>query len=130
MVNSKQKGAGGERAFCKFLGTLGVKAERTAQYQGKNGGCADVKCEELSDYHFEIKCRATCDVYGFLEQAERDSGTDKFAVVCYKRQSKIHRGLPWVAIMDARDFVILSKKASAYDELILSQSDTNREKLL
>lgn len=124
MVNSRDKGARGERDFCKFLKTLSIDAERTAQRSGITG-VADIVCDELHDYHFEVKCRATCDVYGFLEQAERDSGTDKYAVVCYKRQSKIHRGLSWVAMLDMRDFIILAQKAQEYDRIKDCMKDTD-----
>lgn len=108
-INSQKKGAEGERSFCKFLRSLDISASRTAQHCGKNGGEPDIKCDDLKDFHIEVKCSGVCDVYGYLDQAERDSGTDKFPVVAYKRQSKTHRGNRWVVILDARDWVILAK---------------------
>lgn len=117
-INSGQKGARGERDFCAFLNNFGIKAIRTAQHCGKNGGEADIKCQDLDQFHFEVKVSRTSDVYGNLAQAERDSTEDKYPVVAYRRTSKQHQGLPWVALMYARDFVILAKKAQKYDEMM------------
>ena len=54
MVNSKQKGARGEREFAKFLTDRGYPATRGVQYQG-GPESPDVVCKPLSRYHFEVK---------------------------------------------------------------------------
>ena len=114
-INSKQKGARGERDFCKFLNGFGMEAIRTAQHCGKDGGEPDIKCADLDQFHFEVKMSGTSDIYGYLAQAERDANEDRYPVVAYRRSSVTHQGLPWVSMMYARDFIILAQKAQKYD---------------
>jgi hypothetical protein len=72
-VNSREKGKVGERAWRDWLREQGyLKAYRGAQYCGLRGN-ADVVCPETPDLHYEVKRGERIDVYGAVEQAQRDS---------------------------------------------------------
>lgn len=103
-INSRRKGAVGEREFCQFLKELGFEARRSQQYCGdSNGESADIICEALSKIHFEVKRKEAFSLYEGFEQAVRDAGTSgKTPVVAHRRNNK-----PWVVIMDAKDFIAL-----------------------
>src|ERR1700678_209079 len=53
-INSRNKGAGGEREFAKVLTDAGFKAERGQQHSGGKDS-PDVRCEGLTNVHFEVK---------------------------------------------------------------------------
>jgi hypothetical protein len=101
VMNSRAKGCRGERAWRDWLREQGyLKAYRGAQYCGLRGN-ADVVCPELPSLHFEVKRGERLDVYGAVEQAQRDCG-DKYPVVAWRRN-----GCDWLAIMPAKTFARL-----------------------
>jgi hypothetical protein len=100
-MNSRQKGKVGERAWRDWLREQGyLKSYRGAQYCGLRGN-ADVVCPELASLHFEVKRGERLDVYGAIEQAQRDCG-DKHPVIAWRRN-----GRDWLAIMPAETFARL-----------------------
>ena len=104
MINSRQKGAAGEREFAKELTRLGFPAIRGQQ---KAGGVdsPDVKCEALSAYHFEVKRVERLNIDTAYEQAVRDSAGAKIPVVAHRRNRK-----PWLITLSLEQWAKLIGK--------------------
>lgn len=98
-INSRAKGARGERAFRDVLRAAGFNARRGAQYSG-HVEAPDVICYDLPHHHFEVKCVENGNVYKFVEQAVRDAAGQKYPVVALKRN-----GQPWLAIQLMDDWL-------------------------
>lgn len=103
-MNSRQKGARGEREWRDELRARGYTARRGQQYNGLDG--EDVVCEELSSrFHFEVKRTECLSLYDAMKQAERDAG-ERVPVVAHRRN-----GQEWVVIMRAGDWLDLVAEA-------------------
>lgn len=76
MVNSKQKGARGEREFAQALrDELGVEARRGQQYSGSPDS-PDV-VTSIPNVHFEVKrTKRGYNVQKAMDQAKADCGSD------------------------------------------------------
>jgi len=88
-MNSRQKGARGERQWRDVLREEGFTARRGQQFAG-GADSPDVICEELAALHFEVKCVQSLNLEGAIEQASRDAGQLKDWVVAHKKDRK-----PW-----------------------------------
>ncbi len=110
-INSKQKGSRAERAWVKILKEHGFEARRSQQFCGAvKDGEADVICEPLKDFHFEVKHVEKLNVIEAMNQAIRDSGTTgtcQIAVVVHKKN-----GTPFLTTMLATDFLKLVQSKS------------------
>ena len=114
-MNSREKGKVGERAWRDWLREEGyLKAYRGAQYCGLRGN-ADVVCPETPLIHYEVKRSERLDVYGAVEQAQRDCGR-KYPVVAWRRN-----GRDWLAIMPAETLARLLRGSD-----LVEGSATNR----
>ena len=100
-INSRQKGARGERELANFLTDAGWPARRGQQFKG-SGDSPDVVCERLAKHDFQIECKRVerFSLYDALEQAQRDAGPFVDGVVFHRKNNK-----PWVAVMDAKAFL-------------------------
>ena len=105
MVNSRAKGAAGERELANRLKELGLTARRGQQFCGANGD-SDVVCEELSAYHLEVKRVQALNIHDAISQAVRD-GKDKTPVVVHRKNNK-----PWLATLFLEDFIRLAVPCS------------------
>src|SRR5258707_11615791 len=89
-INSRQKGAVGEREFAELLRFHGYDARRGQQFSGGSDS-PDVVCQPLKDFHFEVKRCEAGNLYKWLEQARRDAGyvegsrDSKLPVVVHRR---------------------------------------------
>ena len=100
-MNSREKGKVGERAWRDWLREQGyLKAHRGQQFCGLQCN-ADVVCPETPDLHYEVKRGERIDVYGAVEQAQRDCGS-KYPVVAWRRN-----GQDWLVILPAETFARL-----------------------
>lgn len=108
-INSRQKGARGEREAAEFLRAHGFEARRSQQFCGADG-TADLKTgSDLAAYHIEVKRTESGNPYNWLAQAKADSqGTAKIPVVFHKRN---HRD--WIAVLSASDFLEMHRKTIA-----------------
>lgn len=70
-VNSRQKGARGERYVAAKFREYGYDAHRTAQFRGNTGQAADV--EGIPGIHAEVKFQETLRLQDWLDQAKRDA---------------------------------------------------------
>lgn len=99
-VNSRSKGAAGEREFAAVLKAKGLAARRGQQFAG-GGDSPDVVCPSLTGVHFEVKRVQAGNPYDWLAQAQRD-GKEKVPVVAHRKNGK-----EWVAILPMTDLLDL-----------------------
>lgn len=103
-MNSRAKGARGERELRDELRAAGfLKSRRGQQFSGGSDS-PDVICEDLPTIHFESKRVEKGNPYDWMDQAERDAG-NKTPIVWHKRN---HRQA--LIIMNASDFFTLIKE--------------------
>jgi Holliday junction resolvase len=110
-INSKNKGAVGEREACDFLEDLGfLETCRTAQHCGNTGEAPDIKSKDdrLKELHIEVKRVEKLNINKAYKQALRDTnaanesqGILKFALVMHRK----NRG-DWLVTMGAKDFFL------------------------
>jgi hypothetical protein len=107
-INSRAKGARGERELAHFLTEEGFPAKRGVQFsQGKFGLTeADVVCDSLP-LHVECKRVEAGNPYNWLDQAKRDAKEGKLPVVFHKRND--HR---WIVVISATDFLAILRESS------------------
>ena len=104
-MNSRQKGARGEREWAAFLTENGCAARRGVQYQG-GPDSPDVVCVRLNEFHFEVKRTETFSAYNAMDQAVSEKPNAAMPVVAHKR----NRG-GWLVVMRAGDFLQLALMA-------------------
>jgi hypothetical protein len=96
MVNSRRKGAEGEReAAAEIHRLFGVEARRGRQYQGTDES-PDVLAA-IPEVHFEVKRVEHLRLYPALDQAAADAG-ENIPVVLHRANQQ-----PWVAIVRLED---------------------------
>ena len=98
MTNSRAKGAAGERELANKLKEYGYTARRTQQFCGKAGD-SDVVCEELDQYHIEVKRVERLNIDKAMEQSLNDC-KDKTPIVVHRRNKK-----PWMVTMYLEDWL-------------------------
>jgi len=96
-INSRQKGARGERQWRDELRAHGYQARRGQQFQGSPDS-PDVVCEDLDWLHFEVKAVEKLNLADACEQAARDAGRKDWAVA-HRRNF-----CPWLVTMSAEMF--------------------------
>lgn len=102
MTNSCNKGKNGEREFAAKLREWGFTSARRGQQHAGGNDSPDVRCEELSDIHFEVKRVQAGNPYGWLAQAKRDAGENKIPVVAHRRNRQ-----DWIAVLSMDDLLNL-----------------------
>lgn len=99
-INSRNKGACGERELADFLKVRGFpEARRGQQFKG-GADSPDVVCAGLEDFHIECKRVEAGNLYVWLKQAVRDAAGKKTPVVMHRRNHG-----EWVAIVRLDDFL-------------------------
>lgn len=100
-INSRQKGARGERSLAKLLQTYGYDTRRGQQYCGIEGNADVVGIDGL-----HIECKRTQQVRDevFLQQAERDAKEGEIPVVMYRRNHE-----EWKVTLRLEDFMQIYK---------------------
>lgn len=97
-INSRRKGAEGERELAKVLQEYGyTEAKRGQQFCGINGN-ADV-IDALPHIHIECKRVERLNLYEAMKQAKRDS-KDKFPAVFHRKNRS-----NWLVTMELPDFM-------------------------
>ena len=98
-MNSRAKGARGEREFAQFLRGHGYNARRGQQYAG--GPDSPDVVHSLAGFHFEVKRVESLSLYPAMQQAIRDAGID-VPVVAHRRNQK-----QWLAVLPMDEFLKL-----------------------
>jgi Holliday junction resolvase len=107
MINSRQKGKRGERAWRDQLRAQGFTARRGQQYAGGNES-PDVVCEELNNLHQEVKFVTNLNLDKACEQAMKDGGGKPW-IVASKKSNK-----PWKVTMSSETFFGLLRDGMEY----------------
>ncbi len=98
-INSRSKGAKGERELAKILREYGYPCRRGQQYSGANG---DADVVGLPNIHIEVKRRERLEIYSAIAQAVRDAKNgDKPAVFHRKNDCE------WLVTMRLEDWMKL-----------------------
>ena len=102
MINSKQKGARGERELSKKLQEFGYTTRRSVQYNGRaEEGQADII--GLPYIHVEVKRVERLNIYDAIEQAKRDSKkSDNLPAVFHRKNNS-----EWLVTMRLEDWLEL-----------------------
>lgn len=90
-INSRQKGAQGEREFAAVLKEHGIEARRGQQFSG--GKDSPDVITNLTGVHFEVKRVQAGNPYNWLAQAQRD-GVGKIPIVAHRKNGK-----DWIAVL-------------------------------
>ena len=106
-INSRAKGARGEREFADYLRQHGWAARRGQQFSGSPDS-PDV-VTDIPGVQFEVKRVEKGSIYPWLKQAIRDSGlTGKMPIVAHRRN-----GEAWIAILPMIDLMELLRGRAA-----------------
>lgn len=98
-VNSRQKGARGERELAHFLTAHGYPARRGQQFSGSPDS-PDVVCKSLSRFQIECKLVEALNIHKAIAQARGDCGPDQTPVVMHKKNHT-----EWLCTLPLEDFM-------------------------
>lgn len=98
-MNSRQKGARGERELSLTLRELGYEARRGQQFSGKNG---DADVVGLPMVHIECKRVEHLNIDDALDQSVRDARDGEIPVVMHRKNHT-----PWKVTMLLSDWIRL-----------------------
>lgn len=98
MINSREKGARGERMLAKALRSHGKEARRGQQFSGGSDS-PDVICN-MPFVHWEMKFKERFNLYEAYAQATRDADEYHIPVVAHKKKYK-----PIMVILSLDDFM-------------------------
>ena len=104
-INSRAKGAKGERELAGLLRDHGYKARRGQQYCGANGA-ADVV--GLPGIHAECKRVEKLNIYDAIDQAKRDKKDDLLPAVFHRKNNH-----EWLVTMPLDDWINIYKEWEA-----------------
>ena len=96
-INSRRKGAEGERQLAHVLEEYGYKTRRSVQYNGKDGQ-ADVI--GLPNIHVEVKRVEKLNIYDAINQAKRDAKNGDIPTV-FHRKNRCN----WLVTMELNEFM-------------------------
>lgn len=83
-MNSRSKGARGEREVAGILREYGYPCRRGQQYSGANG---DADVVGLPGTHIEVKRRERLDIHDAMEQSVRDAREGEMPTVFLRRNN-------------------------------------------
>lgn len=101
-MNSRRKGADGERELAKILREYGYDARRGQQYKG---GADSPDVTGIPGYHIECKRVQALNMEVAMAQSIRDAGEDTPLVVWRKDRGK------WQVNMLLEDFIELERRS-------------------
>jgi Holliday junction resolvase len=104
-MNSRAKGARGERELAKKLRELGYSARRGQQYSGISG---DADVVGLPGIHIECKRVEAFQLYPALDQSRRDRREGELPVVMHRKNDH-----DWVVVMRLDDWIDVYKEWDA-----------------
>jgi hypothetical protein len=105
-INSRRKGAAGEREFASYLREQGwQKARRSQQFAGNpEGGSGDVVCGNFP-FHVEVKRCQQIKPEQWMAQAKGDAPEGKIPAVFFRRNGE----KKWLAIIEADDLCEIAR---------------------
>lgn len=115
-MNSRSKGATGEREVASTLRGYGYKkARRGQQYSGANG---DADVVGLPGIHIEVKRRERLNIYDAIDQAKRDRKPDELPAVFHRKNH-----CEWLVTMTLEDWIQLYREWEAGHGLCEDQQE-------
>ena len=96
-MNSRAKGAAGERELAEKLREYGYAARRGQQFSGANG---DADVVGLTGYHIECKRVEKLNIDDAMAQSVRDARENEIPIVCHRKNRK-----EWLVTLRLRDFM-------------------------
>lgn len=119
-MNSRAKGAAGERELAHELEKYGYKARRGQQYSGANG---DADVVGIPGLHIECKRVERLNIHDAMDQSRRDAREGEIPVVMHRKNRT-----GWLVTIDLDTFMtmlnmmkFLKKRGDAYEQ---QQTDT------
>lgn len=97
-MNSRNKGAVGERELANILKEYGYEARRGQQYCGANG---DADVVGIPGMHIECKRVEKLNLDAAMDQSEKDAKADEIPVVMHRKNRK-----RWKITMYLDDFLV------------------------
>lgn len=104
-MNSREKGAAGERELAGILKKYGYDCRRGQQYCGING---DADVVGLSGIHIEVKRREKLNLYDAIRQAVRDAA-GKVLPAVFRRKNDCE----WLVTMRLDDWIVMYREYEA-----------------
>ena len=101
-MNSRQKGARGERELAGILKSYGYDARRGQQYSGANG---DPDVIGLPGIHIECKRVERLNLYDAMGQSRADARMDEFPAVFHRKNNS-----EWLVTMTLDDWMAIFKE--------------------
>lgn len=101
-MNSRNKGAAGERELSKKLKEYGYNTRRGQQFCGANG---DADVVGLPEIHIECKRVEKLNIYDAISQAKRDSKSNELPTVFHRKNN-----CNWLVTMEFDDWMKLYKE--------------------
>lgn len=98
-MNSRNKGAKGERELASILREYGYHARRGQQYSGANG---DADVVGLPGIHIECKRVEHLNIDDAMDQSRRDAKESEIPVVMHRKNNA-----PWKVTMLLEDWIRL-----------------------
>lgn len=98
-INSRQKGAAGERELAKILREHGFDARRGQQYSGANG---DADVVGIPGFHIEVKRVEKLNLEKAMEQSMNDADVTEIPIVVHRKNRDY-----WKVTMALEDFLDL-----------------------
>ena len=105
-MNSRQKGAAGERELAKALRSHGFETRRGQQYCGSNG---DADVVGLPGVHIECKRVERLNLEDAMAQSRADARPGEIPVVMHRKNN-----CKWLVTLNLDDFMTLYKETD-YD---------------
>lgn len=96
-MNSRAKGARGERELSKKLAEWGFDTRRGQQYSGANG---DADVVGIPNMHIECKRVEKLNLYDAIEQSKRDAREGEIPVVMHRKDK-----CKWLISMELDTFM-------------------------
>ena len=96
-MNSRQKGARGERELAKVLRQYGYNSRRGQQYSGASG---DADVVGLPGIHIECKRVERLNIHNAMDQAKRDRRENEIPAVFHRKNS-----CEWLVTLTLDDFI-------------------------
>ena len=103
MINSRDKGARGERELSSKLREYGYNARRTQQFCGANG---DADVVGLPNIHIECKRVEKLNIYNAIAQAKHDKRENEIPAVFHRKDR-----CNWLVTKELNDFMKIYKSS-------------------
>lgn len=105
-MNSRNKGAKGERELAKVLRQYGYDCRRGVQYSGANG---DADVVGLPGIHIECKRVERLNIQDAVDQAKRDKQDDEIPAVFHRKNN-----CEWLVTLTLDDFMKIYREWEAW----------------